>query len=804
MFSIKYCGLLANQGLLMSSSEDLTSEDLKGGEPPDKPEPPDLNLDSSTGPFNEPNTQAHSVSQPQGVTSDPVSPDNAEHDKTESADVETTVEAHGTMSQASDVSSIDPFELPLELRSTEGQQGEAEPEGSAVDPETEEIVQPPISTAVQTPATTTPSNPSPIANTTATTTTTQSVAITTTSSNIQSTIAIIHQASEPVKEANPAIPVPGLTNLGSEEQEAEQQAHVSPEMVVQTSIEDLFTAHSMSHLQLRDDTASDADPKPENVTPGGPGPSSDSQNPATQQPLSSTPARPLTEPQNNLNVSATASSEQLGSTIHAAHDSTTSLTGFDSASNIFLGETSSSVPAVQSTDPNPSESIADPDMEQDPSREGEDAMDTTHQSAYTQHAANTGSVVQPGTDNVSSTDADQAVRLMTQLFQAQQAGNLADVTSQLQGAQAQQLTQILQLAKAVGQPTRVDPDTSSAHLDTATDSDADSTMESDSGSESVTTDASDQNRRRKATRKRIASSQAQQLLDQSGNDVILIDEQVETEGLDNIRLIQGWDTDFKLEEQSWPTRFPIRKPFIKPQVEQVDDNWYQGEDCLDPSRIAAPAERAILPSADGALALKRDVDMPGASRGRTKYKTHDLERRMAYKRGKCVEGKLMQIASAELIRHDQEHKRLLAADEFWQKEIRDSLYVPGPDDTPVNFAYRSGLGRIEAIPYPYRVAAPMAWEYPYAYGQLQESLTDRLVPASLYGIQLVRPGYYSPQAGPSPYSASEWQERKSRACANYVLDTDSSACADDYSPPQGSIGTASNGEEAFTCREEGC
>ncbi len=192
--------------------------------------------------------------------------------------------------------------------------------------------------------------------------------------------------------------------------------------------------------------------------------------------------------------------------------------------------------------------------------------------------------------------------------------------------------------------------------------------------------------------------------------------------------------------------------------------------------------------------------MPGASRGCTIYKTHDLVCRLSYEKGERVEGKLTKISSTELIARDQRQKELFAADEFWKTEIRDSLYVPGPDDTPVNFAYRSGLGQVEAIPY--RVAAPMAWEYPYAYGQLQESLTDRLMTASLYGIQLVRPGYYSPQAGPEGYSEAEWQRRKSPDCTDYVLDTDTSSC--DYSPPQGSIGVTSNGEEAFTCREVGC
>ncbi len=337
-----------------------STEDREGGRSPDKPKPPDINLGNSSGPSNEPTSQAHPVSQPQGVASDPVSPDNTEHDKSESEDAGTTVEAHTTVSQSSDISSLDPHDTPVETQSIEGQQGEVEQEVSAVDPDTEEAVQPPASTAVQTPATTTPSNPSQFANTTATTTTTQSVATTLTSSNIQHTIAIIHQASEPVTEAKSAIPVPGLTDPSSEDQVAEPETRVSPEQLVQTSIEDLFAAHSMSSLKLRDDSVPEVDPKPEDTTSGGPGPSPDSQNPATQQPLSSTPARPLTEPQNDLNVSATVSGERLGSTIHAGPGSTTSLTGYDSASSIFHTDASSNIPAIQPTGPNASESVPDP------------------------------------------------------------------------------------------------------------------------------------------------------------------------------------------------------------------------------------------------------------------------------------------------------------------------------------------------------------------------------------------------------------------------------------------------------------
>ncbi len=144
--------------------------------------------------------------------------------------------------------------------------------------------------------------------------------------------------------------------------------------------------------------------------------------------------------------------------------------------------------------------------------------------------------------------------------------------------------------------------------------------------------------------------------------------------------------------------------------------------------------------------------MPGACRGCTKYKTHNLVRHLEYKKGEHVEGRLKPITAVELIAHDQKQKDLLNADKFWQEEIRNSIYVPGPDDTPVNFAIRPNLGQIKAIPY--RVAAPMAWEYPYACGQLQESLTDRLVTANLYGIQLIRPGLHQTITKPEFRGAS--------------------------------------------------
>ena len=535
----------------------------------------------------------------------------------------------------------------------------------------------------------------------------------------------------------------------------------------------------MSGLQLGDNPIPRADPKLDNVILGGPGLSSDNQHPSARQPLSSTPNKPLTELQDSSNVSATVSSELLGSTIHAAHDSTTSVPGFESASDLFRRDASSNILAVQPMGPNVSESVTDPDMAQDPAREENVDMDTTHQNEYNQHDDGNPPTAQPDPNNLSSSDTESAMQLMTQLIQAQQAGNLADVTSQLHGPHAKQLVQLLQLAKAAANPTGAERGNPPTRPDTATDSEPDSTSQSGSDSESVTTDVSGHPGRSTARRTRLAASHVQQMLDQNDKDVILIDEQVETEGLETVHMTTEWDKCVEREEASWPTRFPTWKPFIKPRVEDVDDKWYQGKDCVDPSGIPPAARWAILPAADGTLALRQDAAIPGASRGRTKYKTHDLERRLAHEKGECVQGRLTPISSPELIRRDQRQKDLFAEDMFWQDEIRSSLYVPGPEDTPVNFAYRSGLGQVMAIPY--RVAAPMAWEYPYAYGQLQESLTDRLVTSSLYGIQLVRPGYYSPQSGPQGYSESEWLNRKAQACTNYVLDTDTDQC--DYGPP---------------------
>ncbi len=89
-----------------------------------------------------------------------------------------------------------------------------------------------------------------------------------------------------------------------------------------------------------------------------------------------------------------------------------------------------------------------------------------------------------------------------------------------------------------------------------------------------------------------------------------------------------------------------------------------------------------------------------------------------------------------------------------------ALYKPGKLDTPVNFTVGTGS---EKMAIPYRVAVPVAWEYPYTFGQAQESLQDRLVTASLYGMRLVRPGSTDFRSQPAPPAAAKFPAAKHTA-----------------------------------------
>ncbi len=120
--------------------------------------------------------------------------------------------------------------------------------------------------------------------------------------------------------------------------------------------------------------------------------------------------------------------------------------------------------------------------------------------------------------------------------------------------------------------------------------------------------------------------------------------------------------------------------------------------------------------------------------------------------------------------------------------MQRALYFPAELDTSVNFAVETTSGKMVI---PYRVVAPMAWEYPYAFGQAQESLQDRLVTASLYGMQLVRPGYTDPRSSSVSPAAAEFPA----AFVAYVMDADVSCTQE----PDCIVATGNDGRVAFTC-----
>ncbi len=78
----------------------------------------------------------------------------------------------------------------------------------------------------------------------------------------------------------------------------------------------------------------------------------------------------------------------------------------------------------------------------------------------------------------------------------------------------------------------------------------------------------------------------------------------------------------------------------------------------------------------------------------------------------------------------------------------------------VHFAHCTG-DTTQAIPY--HVVQPMAWEYPYQYGQAQKALRDRLVLTSLYGLMVVMSGHQSAfhfSATAKPCAAGETYRRQ--------------------------------------------
>ncbi len=101
---------------------------------------------------------------------------------------------------------------------------------------------------------------------------------------------------------------------------------------------------------------------------------------------------------------------------------------------------------------------------------------------------------------------------------------------------------------------------------------------------------------------------------------------------------------------------------------------------------------------------------------------------------------------------------------------------------------------------PYHVVGPMTWEYTYHSWQAQEDLADRLIPASLYGLKVVRPGYRSADANPATATEAQAAYDSGRGFLNYVSDTDVNA----HTIPTGEVGRGHQGAALFVCTQPEC
>ncbi len=116
------------------------------------------------------------------------------------------------------------------------------------------------------------------------------------------------------------------------------------------------------------------------------------------------------------------------------------------------------------------------------------------------------------------------------------------------------------------------------------------------------------------------------------------------------------------------------------------------------------------------------------------YYNRELHRRVTYPHAEKDEnGRYPHIVEEERVTCAVHQDTAPESDGHWKEQLKRSQYFPTPENGLVNFSYRVG-STIYAVPY--HVVGPMMWEYPYHSGQAQEDLSDRLVPASLYGLRV--------------------------------------------------------------------
>ncbi len=162
---------------------------------------------------------------------------------------------------------------------------------------------------------------------------------------------------------------------------------------------------------------------------------------------------------------------------------------------------------------------------------------------------------------------------------------------------------------------------------------------------------------------------------------------------------------------------------------------------MDPREMASPACRVGRPNVDGSIGGEKGHPLPSKRPGRQYlHKNRQLNRQVTYPR-RCPP-----ITEQEHLDRAQHQETVCKGEAYQKEQLAWSHYLPTYEHSPVNFSYLVGRSTYAV---PYHVVGPMSWEYPYHSGQAQEYLPDRLVPGSLYGLKVARPGYLSANYKPA-------------------------------------------------------
>ncbi len=210
------------------------------------------------------------------------------------------------------------------------------------------------------------------------------------------------------------------------------------------------------------------------------------------------------------------------------------------------------------------------------------------------------------------------------------AGNFWDDPEQLKGASVghmQELQAVLQKMAASQKSAETDPnqdesgpkdDKGSEHHD-ADNVSISSGPGSSSGSSSDSDAASDTDSRKDTDRTekkgKASVKGVKDLFDQAEDDIFIVSNESESEcgSTKDDKSCPPWTTQVN-DEPDWIVRYPNAIPYVHPIAVHTDDGWYRGEDCASPSEAAPAGKHAILPAADGSLALKADAVLPSAPR----------------------------------------------------------------------------------------------------------------------------------------------------------------------------------------------